>query len=243
MAAVVRPRNRYITLPVRIRYGIDTGFDIIAFASHSPLKDPESLEFDVELPAVCMRHGVRAVRFKERVITFFREDDGLVQATPREHLRNTPGVFRHGKGRPHGASLHGNWPMCNLCCRRLKVFRSIGAIIVLSGILVIAGILAAFQTGVDGIPIWLGVTLFPGWIPIGLMAAAVLFEASGPYVRVRPISDTSRITVSAHPDFVAAARQAIPLPANQYGEIESLSDVAAAPRWRRWAISTGILRP
>lgn len=192
-----------VAVPVRIRYGMETGFDMLAMA------DPVSLELTEPLPDVCTEHGLPAVEHRSRPIVFQGSRGEREQATPGAVARSVMAgalPFFKSPSTPN-TTLHGEWPLCSKCVRRSHLYRGICIALVSIGLIAIAGIFVASQVGVERIPPAVVVAIFPGWLPFGLVLAMLAYDKTTRFVSVRPITDLTTVTIRAHPNFAAAVAQ------------------------------------
>ncbi|WP_280235142.1 hypothetical protein [Nocardia cyriacigeorgica] len=198
-----------IAVPVQPRYGMETGFDMLRMSNSREWRELFSLELQRPLPEVCSAHGLPAVERWNKVILFRRTPRGIEQQGLGVSLRGLgSGIVKSGyRVPPVAGDLHGEWPVCATCVRRTTLLRWLGRILIVIGLPLLPALLIALQLGVDHIhPAWV-VAFFPGWLPIGLLTATLVYQAAGQFIRFEPIVDADSITIRAHPDFAAAVAE------------------------------------
>lgn len=202
---VSRTPSDDVDLPVQPRYGVETGFDALAFARPRVAADHISLELDRELPDVCAAHGHPTSNRRPEVTLFYTTNRGREQATPSVMLRAVIRRTVPFMSNDHlSASLHADWPVCDSCDRRARILRRIALALIAPGPIAIFVAFAMLQSGADRIHPLFAAAIFPLWCPLILIGAAVMYTHSRSVVRFRPIVDKEVVTIRAHPNFAAA---------------------------------------
>ncbi len=207
-----QPARRDVVVRTRLR---DDSAEDLEFDFHETF----ALELVDSLPEVCARHGEAAVErvdkafeFRPRNRRWFSKGFRWVQRTAwyemgfvLDMLFRTATFRRTKDFTPPSTVLEGSWPVCSKCLRGRRIWQYLGHAIVLAGIGLIIAILIAIQISTSKyLPPPLGLALFPGWIPCGLMVAVLAYRHSGVLVLFRPITEHTAVTINAHPKFADA---------------------------------------
>ncbi|NEW40980.1 hypothetical protein GV794_06385 [Nocardia cyriacigeorgica] len=198
-----------VAVPAQPRYGMETVGDMLRMSNSSEWRDQFSLELEQPLPNVCSEHGLPAVDRWNRAVTFRRTSRGIEQQSVGVTLRGFgANFFKLGIHIPPVAgNLHGEWPVCARCVRRTTLLRWLARALIIIGLPLLPALLIALQLGVDRIhPGWV-VAFFPGWLPVGLFVAMLVYQAAAQFIRFGPIVDPDTVTIRAHPDFAAAVAE------------------------------------
>lgn len=95
--------------------------------------------------------------------------------------------------------------MCSKCLLARRIWQYIGHAIVLAGIGLLIAVLIGTQISTsDHLPVPLGLALFPGWFPCGLVVATLLYQHSANLVLFRPITNHDKVWIRTHPGFADA---------------------------------------
>ncbi|BDU08021.1 hypothetical protein GV791_24735 [Nocardia cyriacigeorgica] len=195
-----------VTVPTQPRYDLETGFDMLRMSNSPHWRDLFSLELEQPLPDVCSVHGAPAVDRWSAVVVFRRTARGVEQESPGVSLREfASGLFRFGyHSPPVVGDLHGEWPVCRRCVRRTTALRWIARTLIALGLPLLPALFIALQLGTDRIhPAWV-LAFFPGWFPVGVLIAMLIYQAAKQFIRFRPIDTPDSITIRAHPAFADA---------------------------------------
>ncbi|NEW25387.1 hypothetical protein [Nocardia cyriacigeorgica] len=198
-----------VAVPVQLRYGMETVSDMLRMSNSREWRDLFSLELRQPLPDVCSEHGRSAVDHWKKVITFRRTSRGVEQQGLGVTLRGLGAdLFKLGINIPPVAGdVHGTWPVCAACVRRTTLLRWLARIVIIIGLPLLPALFIANQLGVDRIhPAWVA-AFFPGWCPLGLFIAMLVYQAAAQFIRIGPIENPDSITIRAHPDFAAAVAE------------------------------------
>ncbi|WP_433663060.1 hypothetical protein ACQPW1_13550 [Nocardia sp. CA-128927] len=192
-----------VSVPVRTSTGSMTALEFQARTGRGAVPGYLALELSRPLPDVCCRHGRPAVERRPGVVRFHQGTHGRVQST---WATSFFWGLRHYRRMPEGnTELHGDWPVCKRCLWQTLVFRLIGYVFALLGIIAAVALWMAAQAGIiKEIPMLVVLIFFPGWLPCGLVVAASAFGRATRYVRIRPIVDRATVVIRAHPNFAAA---------------------------------------
>lgn len=169
---------------------------------------PQHLVITDPLPNVCSRHGREAVERREGQVTFYATRRGGRQVTFVRLLWKLIQVWRLTVVEHIGPDivLHGEWPVCSSCLRPGRIYRRMGAaLIVLAALSVVAMVLLVLQ-GIRP-PQWTMFVFLPGWIPIGMLVIMGLFRAGETFVRAEISLDMRQVDIEAHERFTAAAER------------------------------------
>ncbi|MGW0249217.1 hypothetical protein ACWDYH_21560 [Nocardia goodfellowii] len=163
------------------------------------------LEIDQPLPPLCSRHGRPEISRRQIRVPFFdshtrRRSASAMPELSAETMLRQPEFLQ----KIVSTVVVGEWPVCDRCVRAARLGRRIAQFLyaVMAANLVAFVIVAAVKFEPLIIPI--SAALFPGSLPIGLLAAVWIAKKGSESVVFRPIYDVRFIFAQAHPRFRAA---------------------------------------
>lgn len=158
------------------------------------------------LPDVCSRHGREAVEHREGQVTFYATRRGGRQITFARLLWKLIQIWRLTM-LDHidpDIVLHGEWPVCPSCLRPGRVYRRVGATLIVLAVLSVVVMVLLILQGIRP-PQWTIFVFLPGWFPIGMLVIMGLFRAGETFVRAEISPDMRQVDLEAHERFTAAA--------------------------------------
>ncbi|MGW5573338.1 hypothetical protein ACWEVD_19265 [Nocardia thailandica] len=163
--------------------------------------EPLELELDEPLPQVCAPHGNPASARRQVRAHFYD--------TPRHPRAPRTAVVSVARKQlaPLSTIVVGTWPVCPVCQRTGRIWRTVGWLLTAAMVINLAALLVVIGLGWAGISIdtpWLVPSIwafFPGSVPLGAMAAVWLLSQSTTPVDMGSIDDEVLLPVQAHRRF------------------------------------------
>ncbi|WP_345494174.1 hypothetical protein [Nocardia callitridis] len=157
---------------------------------------PLELEIAQDLPDVCSRHGRHAVSRKPIRMCFY--DTKQHPRFPRMIVENWP----TRQLSPMSTILVGSWPVCDRCGGSSRRLRQTAAALGVAMVLNLFTLIALLIAGRIGLDVHAAIrpmvwAFFPGSIPIGLCAVALLLRTGAEPVEFLPIDDERCAVVRA----------------------------------------------
>lgn len=163
-----------------------------------------NLEIAQRLPALCARHGRRAIEYIETELRLHQGHRGQVETTWWSSFRWS--LLDYQPTMPSTSlQVRGRWPMCRFCVAQRHFLESIAYGIGVAGPAAFVILFFAAQAGaLQSVPMPLILAFFPGWMPCGVGIALSLHNRGNRPVRVLPVTSASSMTIRAHRRFAAA---------------------------------------
>lgn len=165
------------------------------------------------LPDVCVEHGRPAVTRRSRTVDYRGSASGW---WPQNALiRTAVGCFQQKPGGrdplqiDRGRAglrigLAGDWPVCERCIRLADRYTDLRLALFAGAGLTVLALLVARLLELEALYFPLAVLLFPGWLPIGLLAAVSAGDRRVVTLRSRINPRRTQLVLTAHPGFAAA---------------------------------------
>ncbi|NKY37699.1 hypothetical protein HGA13_32215 [Nocardia speluncae] len=162
-----------------------------------------TLEVGQDFPDRCVRHGRKAVEYRDSELRLHQGARGQVETSWWSSF--VWGLARYRMTPSTTVQVSGRWPMCRTCVRYRRILEFIAYCLGLAGPVALAVLFMAAQAGVvRSVTLSMVFAFFPGWIPGALAVALTLYARGNRPARVRPLTSATAMTVRAHPDFAAA---------------------------------------
>jgi hypothetical protein len=171
---------------------------------------PLHLVLSEPLPTICSDHGLPAVEQHDTQLPFVDRRAGAEQLTFGRFLMRIVSRFwsRDRYNFDPDIVLHGAWPICPTCLSRARRFVRIGRTLSAAAAITVIALILALLQGARGLVVPLAFAAFPGWLPVGLLVIMGAFERAEIFAHARMTPDRAHVIISAHPNFVSAARPA-----------------------------------